>query len=263
MTNSYLPPESNPETITVATSQLGMARKLSAGFGWRWIKDAFNLYMQSPLIWIAIMLVWLVIVIGLSALPFLSIIMYVLGPILTGGMMLGCLALDQNENLTVSHLFKGFKHNSAQLAALGIIELIGFVLVFIVAALPFIILGSASTMDFMNLFNPETIPDESFIILIMMYFLLVLALEIPIIMGIWFAPSLIAIHDIKAWAAFKLSFRACLSNLIPFLIYGLILLVFSFIAMIPVGLGMLVLLPVIMISMYTGYKTIFLHDTSD
>lgn len=259
MTNPYQTPETNLEPSNNPSMVLGQARKRSAGAGWQWIKDAFNLFMQSPLNWIVLMVIWMVIVVALSIIPLLSIILYIVGPIFTGGIMLGCGALDRNQSLSIGHLFAGFKTGSSKLAGLGVIQLIGFILVFIIAALPLLLLGLASSSDIMNIFSPETVPDESALILMMLYFLIVMALEIPLIMGIWFAPSLIVFHDINAWDAFRMSFRGCLANIIPFLIYGLIFLLLAIIAIIPVGLGLIILLPVLMISMYTSYRSVFLQ----
>jgi len=259
MTNPYQTPETNLESSNTSSSIFGQPQKRKAGTGWQWIKDAFNLFMQSPLIWIVLMVIWMVIVMGMSLIPLLSLILYIISPILTGGIMLGCDALNRNDSLSIGHLFAGFKNNTSKLAGLGVIQLIGIILILIVAALPFLLLGIASSTDIMNILNPETIPDESALIIMVLYFLIVLALEIPIIMGIWFAPSLIVFHDMKAWDAFKMSFRGCLSNIIPFLIYGLIFLVLAIIAVIPVGLGMIILIPVMIISMYSSYRSVFLQ----
>jgi len=87
--------------------------------------------------------------------------------------------------------------------------------------------------------------------------LVVLALLIPIMMAYWFAPALVALNGMSALAAMKLSFVACLRNFVPFLIYGLIGLVLAVLAILPVGLGMLVLGPVMTASIYTSYRDIF------
>ena len=57
--------------------------------------------------------------------------------------------------------------------------------------------------------------------------------------------------------AMKNSFVACLKNVVPFLLYSVILLLLSFVASIPFGLGWLVLGPVIAASLYTSYRDIF------
>ena len=55
----------------------------------------------------------------------------------------------------------------------------------------------------------------------------------------------------------KASFFACLSNWLAFLVYGLIILVLWFIASIPLFLGLVVLVPVLICSVYASYKDIF------
>lgn len=83
------------------------------------------------------------------------------------------------------------------------------------------------------------------------------ALYLPLLMLIWFAPLLVVFHDLNPLEAMKQSFFACVSNWLPFLVYGVIVLVFWFIASIPLFLGLVVLLPVLICSLYASYKDIF------
>jgi uncharacterized membrane protein len=55
----------------------------------------------------------------------------------------------------------------------------------------------------------------------------------------------------------KLSFVACLKNMLPFLLYGLIFTVILVVAIIPFGLGLIVAIPVMMTSLYTSYVDVF------
>jgi uncharacterized membrane protein len=87
--------------------------------------------------------------------------------------------------------------------------------------------------------------------------LVVLALVIPVNMALWFCPALVMLQDQTAIRAIKQSFKACLRNLVPFLIYGAVLLVLGFIASIPFALGWLVLGPVILGSVYAAYRDIY------
>jgi uncharacterized membrane protein len=84
-----------------------------------------------------------------------------------------------------------------------------------------------------------------------------LALMVPVFMAIWFAPALVVFDGKDAIEAMKQSFAGCLKNIVPFLIYGLVLFVLSILASIPLGLGWLLLGPVLAASVYTGYKDIF------
>jgi uncharacterized membrane protein len=56
----------------------------------------------------------------------------------------------------------------------------------------------------------------------------------------------------------KESFSGCLRNIVPFLVYGVVMMVFGAIASIPMLLGWLVLGPVLCGSYYASYKDIYL-----
>jgi uncharacterized membrane protein len=58
----------------------------------------------------------------------------------------------------------------------------------------------------------------------------------------------------------KTSFAGCLKNIVPFLIYGLMMFLFAILATIPLMLGWLILGPVLFASFYTGYRDIFYED---
>ena len=88
--------------------------------------------------------------------------------------------------------------------------------------------------------------------------LVALALLVPVMMAIWFAPALVMFHDKGAVDAMKESFTGCLRNIVPFLVYGIVMMVLGVLAAIPLGLGWLVLGPVLAASLYTSYKDIYL-----
>ena len=89
---------------------------------------------------------------------------------------------------------------------------------------------------------------------------LVIALALPLLMALWFAPALVVFHDVQPMAAMKASFFACLKNIVPFLVYGLIGLLLLIVALIPFGLGLLVFGPVLWATTYTGYRDIFIRQ---
>jgi uncharacterized membrane protein len=56
----------------------------------------------------------------------------------------------------------------------------------------------------------------------------------------------------------KTSFSGCLRNLLPFLVYGVVMLVLAVLATLPIGLGWLILGPMLSASVYTSYRDIYL-----
>lgn len=227
---------------------------LPAGRGAGWFREGLALFGRDWLIWIVNTILLLVILIVLGMIPLVSILTNILAPIFTGGLMLGCRSLDEGGRLEVGHLFAGFTHNSGRLAAVGGLYLLGTILVMIAAALVVLALG----VDFGTMMTePEAMtPEQGSSLLVGA--LVMLALFVPLLMAYWFAPALVVLHDLGAMQAMKLSFRGCLKNILPFLIYGLVGLLLAVLATIPFGLGWLALVPVMTASIYVGYKDIYL-----
>jgi len=92
---------------------------------------------------------------------------------------------------------------------------------------------------------------------VLIAWLVALALSIPIYMALWFAPSLVVLGGRAPVAALKESFVGCLRNILPFLVYSIVVVVLGIVASIPLGLGWLVLGPVLIASVYTAYRDIF------
>ena len=63
--------------------------------------------------------------------------------------------------------------------------------------------------------------------------------------------------DMEVGAALKASFSACLKTILPFLVWSVMVLVLAIPASIPLFLGWLLLGPVLVVSIYTGYRDIF------
>jgi uncharacterized membrane protein len=67
----------------------------------------------------------------------------------------------------------------------------------------------------------------------------------------------------KPVAAMKASFHGCFRNFLPFLVYGLVMMLLAILAAIPVGLGFLVWIPLAIASTYTAYRGIFTDEAED
>jgi uncharacterized membrane protein len=88
--------------------------------------------------------------------------------------------------------------------------------------------------------------------------LITMALLLPVMMAAWFAPALVVFQQLGVIEAMKTSFSGCLKNLLPFLIYGVVMLLLSVLATLPIGLGWLILGPMLSASVYTSYRDIYL-----
>ena len=229
-------------------------RGVPAGHGWDWIVAGWNLFKKQPGMWIGLIVVALVIFIVMAIIPFVgSLALMVLGPVFGGGVMLGCRALDQGGELEIGHLFAGFKEKFGTLAAVGALYLAASVVIALVVGL----VTGAGMFALLSGGEPGAGAAAGAFMGVMLMMLIMLALMIPVAMAIWFAPALVVLNDRGAMEAIKESFAGCLKNIVPFLLYGVVMMVASVIAAIPFGLGWLVLGPVFAGSLYASYRDIY------
>lgn len=233
------------------------ARQVKAGNAWGWIVGGFNLFRQNPVIWIALFFIYLLVAMVLSIIPLVGpIVLNLLAPVFMAGFMLGCRALEMDEELEINHLFAGFKNNTAQLVTVGGIYLVGAI---VVVGLVFVLVGADAMTGMLGGQMEHARPslEEGQNAVPGLALLIVLGAMLPLIMAYWFAPALVLFHDMKALDAMRLSFFACLRNIPPFMLYGVISAVLLVLAMLPLGLGLLVMIPTMTASLYVSYKDIF------
>jgi uncharacterized membrane protein len=82
----------------------------------------------------------------------------------------------------------------------------------------------------------------------------------PFLAATYFATPLVALGGVGPLSAVSMSLIGCMKNLLPFTVYIVIVVVLSIVASIPLGLGWFVLLPVLLLSLYTAYRDIFHED---
>jgi hypothetical protein len=236
-----------------ATAEAG--RAVSAGQGWAWITGGFELFKKQPGMWIALVVVLFVILIVLSFLNILfflgSIAMMLLMPVFVAGLMIACQAQQRGSPLEIGHLFAGFKTQTGNLIVVGALALGGFIIVMVPVML---IVGVGA---FFGAARGDAAGAAAMGGSFLIAWLLAMALSILLYMALWFAPALVALRGVAPVEAIKRSFFGCLKNVVPFLIYGIIMMVLSIVATIPLGLGWLVLGPVAVASVYVAYRDIY------
>ena len=248
--------------VAQATPASGFApqgRARDAGQGTAWLGAAWELFKRAPGIWIALVVIYIVLAMVLSFIPMIGqLALTLLGPVFMGGILLGCKALDDGQELRIDHLFAGFKEKLGPLVIVGALYLGGLVIIgVLVFGLGAMLFGANALANLGS--GAMGMNAGSAIMSMLLLSCLVLLLALPLAMAIWFAPALVVFHDMQPVAAMQSSFAACLKNLMPMLVYGLILMVLAIVATIPLGLGWLILMPVLMASSYTAYRDIYVQ----
>ena len=227
-------------------------RAVGAGQGWTWIAEGFGLFKKAPGIWIALVVILFVILVVLAFVPLLgAVATFLVVPVFVGGLLLGCRALQGGGELEVAHLFAGFKAHTGNLIVLGALAIAGW----IVVMLPVVVIVGAGA--FLAALRGDAAGVAALGGSFMLAWLVALALSIPIYMALWFAPALVVLRGMAPIEAIKESFLGCLKNILPFLVYSIVLMVLGIVAAIPLGLGWLVLGPTLIASVYVSYRDIY------
>ena len=234
--------------------------QVDAKQGWLWIVHGFALFRRVPLGWIILCTTLLLIAATLSLIPMAGqFIFTLLSPVFLAGLMIGCRSLEQGGGLEFSHLFAGFRSNTASLITIGGIYLVGQVLILGV----FMLVGGDVLMGL--LLEGKRVDENELKSVsgdMLTASLVALTLSIPLMMAAWFAPLLVVFKDMPPLEAMRLSFVACLKNIIAFQLYAVILVVLTVIATMPYGLGLFILVPTLFTSIYVSFRDIFV-DTTD
>lgn len=234
-------------------------KSAAAGRGAAWLLDGFDYFKKAAGAWIGIVVLLVVFSIIASLIPLGNFVYQIITPVFIGGLVLGCRELDEGREFGVNYLFAEFSGHAAQLATVGALYLVGVVAIMILLmGLALTVFGGMEIIRGMmsgDITAIQHIQGNPLNILVLL--LIGLALYVPLLMALWFAPALVVLEEMGAFAAMVASFNGCMKNVIPFLIYGLVGLVLTIVATIPLLLGWLVLIPMLIASIYVSYKDIF------
>ena len=226
--------------------------EVPAGRGGRWLLEAFALFRRRPLAWIGLCSGWLLITFGLIIVPFLGgVIANFLQPVFFASFAIATFRQLAGEPVTMGDLFAGFRRNARSLIVLGAIMLMAQTLIFIAMWAIGLPMAPANDQSFTMTDYVESLKGKEWI--------LALGFLLTVIVkgALWFAPPLIAFHQMSVTHAMRWSVYAALSNMGAMIVYGACLLGLFFLGAIPWLLGMLVVVPMMVISTYIGYRDVF------
>ena len=254
------------------------ALTLPAKRGWGWLSDGLGIYRKKPLMLSLLVIGYWVLMVLISGFPLVGQIAGpLLIPVFSVSLMTGCRLIAQGSPLPPQLLFSGFRKNQRALLVLGVIYIlislcmIGIISIFDDGMLyQLLLLGERP--------SKEALADNEvmFMARLMLFFL-------PTLMAYWFAPVLVAWHELSVGKALFFSIVACLRNWRAFLVYiisvyvlGALLLLISALllgtlfanageefAIMLVTTVLLIFLPVMYASFYVSYRDIFVTIDDD
>lgn len=215
----------------------------------QWFKQGWQVFMSNPANWALMGLLFGIIVLVSSMLPFIGgVVLNLLVPILTAGMLQAVKNTQAGTPVEITDVFSFFKDEPRrnQLLIVGALMLGGGL---VAAVLSTLFIGSAIQVD-------ELTGLPSFNLgLSALFFMFVVVIFLGMLFT--FAPALVIFKGMSAIDAVKGSLQGTLANVLPFVVFVLFYAALAFVASIPFMLGFLVLIPVMMGAVYAAYKDIF------
>jgi membrane-anchored glycerophosphoryl diester phosphodiesterase (GDPDase) len=226
--------------------------EVAASRGTAWLVVSFALFRRAPGTWLAMCAGWLSITLGLIIIPFLGgVVANFLQPVFFASFAITALRQVAGEPISMNDLFSGFRRNVKSLVNLGALLLIFEIAIFALMALLGLPVAPSGDEGFTMQEYVDSLRGREWILAF--GFLLTVVVK----GALWFAPPLIALHGMTTSHAIRWSIYAALSNIGAMMAYGATLLLLFLVAMIPWALGLIVVIPIMAISTYVGYREVF------
>jgi uncharacterized membrane protein len=226
--------------------------EVKASRGAAWLAEGFGLFRRAPMAWIGLCAGWIAITFALLIIPLVGgVLANFLQPVFFASFAITALRQAAGEPITAGDLFLGFKRNMRALVQLGAILLVAEIAIFAFMALLGLPVSTEGDKIFTVSEYVELLRGKEWIVMVGF------ALTVTVKGAFWFAPQLIALHDMTTAHAMRWSVYAALANFGTMVVYGVVLFVIFFLGILPWGLGLLVVIPMMVISTYIGYREVF------
>lgn len=226
--------------------------EVSPSRGLAWLAQGFDLFRRHPLTWIGLCTGWLVITFGLIVIPLVGgVLANFLQPVFFASFAITAFRQVSGEPVAMGDLFLGFRRNVRALVNLGALLLIAEIAIFALMAALGLPMTAGGDKPFTMSEYIEALQGKEWILAVGV------ALTVIVKGALWFAPPLIAFHDMSTTHAVRWSVYAALANLGAMITYGTVLLGIFVLGILPWALGLLVVIPVMVISSYFGYREVF------
>jgi hypothetical protein len=244
-------------------------RAVDAARGWRWLVEGIAIFRKNPAQWLLLIAALYLGSRIVLLLPFMGLAVVLFTPNFIAGLAHGAQALDEGKPLRFGYLASGFLKNAAQLVTIGGVSLVGhFLMLMAMAAVAGDALsGIAQTMAAGAITADTVNAMRAAAPRLLLSVMVGLGVSLPVMLAVWFAPLLVFFDDLKPVPAMWLSLQACIKNVLPLLVYCLAVLG-PLLLMMQVtlaltrqpDLGIWLLAPILVPSLYAGYRDLFVRE---
>ena len=224
-----------------------------------WLISGWKLFKKKPITWVFMVLIFDIFIIVGNNFLIGRFIMALLFPVLAGGIFIALDKASRDEPIGLENLFSVFK-NKPILKQLLTVGLISVAVVTLTLALQYLT-GTEYTL---KLDSSETETTGAVYEKVSEGSIFTSIVSLVWWSALLFAIPLIAINKEPAIPALKHSFYGILINFIPFLVFFGVIILLTIVSILPVGLGLLVLIPVLFGATYFAFKEIYVEaETQD
>ena len=232
-------------------------RHVGVGHGVQWISAGWALFLRRPGFWLLAALLQTLLVMLVLLVPLLGQVgAHLLMPILSAGLMVVAHRVEYNEPVTVAEVFTGFREHAPAVVNVGVWYMLGWMLIVALGLL----LGGGAALSGMAVgmeTHYEWLGTVISVFGILLAITISLLLVLPLVMSVWLAPPLAVFHDIPAMQAMKHSFVASWRSLPAFIVAFFLVALMLFLTSLTLGLGVLVVIPVMAGATYAAYRDLF------
>jgi hypothetical protein len=228
----------------------GQSRPIANGV--EWIATSWQIFRRNPGLWILAFIVGYGTMIALAFVPVVNLALRLVSPLMLGGFAAMGEASRRGQLSGLTPLFSGFRKQTASLLVLGVAS--GVLLL-----LPVLVLTAIDGPSWarMALGYRDPAMFEGHLLLMFVYLTATSVLGALIV----FAPALVLLDGLSPLAALRTSAMGAVKNLLPGILCTVLFAVILVASIIPLGLGLLVTIPMMLILFYAAYHDIF-HEAA-
>lgn len=230
-------------------------RSVPAGQGWAWYKEGWQIFKQQPLMfWVALLAVSVGLIV-LSIIPLVNLLVTIVMPAVVAGFGVCARSVQRNGSFEIGQVFDGFRARLGTQMLAGLLYLIALMVGIGILAVAF---GASGLFAmFTGGASGSSAAAATLGSLGALFFLAYFVVIMLVASTITFAPYIIQETQLSAPQAMLASVKGSFKNIPAFLVGLLVYIGLAIVATIPIGLGWLVLLPVLFLTVFSAYNDIF------
>jgi hypothetical protein len=233
-----------PQDGIVSPDRVTSIRHVGINRGVEWIGAGFNLLMKKPGELIVGGLIIFVLSIICHAIPVLgSAVATMVGVVAAGVFMRVSQAIEEGHDPIEA------AKASAGATPLYILGVVAAAIGLVIALAGWAMGAAALGMAFLSVYGALAIGAITGLLMIFV--------SIPVVMALWLAPGLVIFKGTEPVEAVRLSFAASVKNFLPFIVFYILSAIAAMIGALLMGVGLIVVYPVLLCAAYFAYKDIF------